>query len=97
MKSLIATVPVAATLVLAGLAAITSASAAPQAKTQSAGTFDATDFSANRHNRRYHRHHGYHRPQYQPRYYGRPAYYRPYPYQTLAPFTFGIGFGPTWW
>ncbi len=36
-------------------------------------------------------------PHYQPYYYGRPVYYRPYPYQTPAPFTFGIGFGPSWW
>lgn len=97
MKSLIATVPVAATLMLAGLAAITSASAAPQAMTQSAGASETTDFSANRHNRRYNRNHGYHHPKYQPRYYGRPTYYRPYPYQVPAPFTFGIGFGPSWW
>jgi hypothetical protein len=95
MKSLIATVLVAATLVLAGLAAITSASAAPQVKTQSAGTLDAADFSA--HHRRHHRHSGYYRPHGRPYYYGRPTYYRPYPYQTPAPFIFGIGFGPSWW
>ena len=27
-------------------------------------------------------------------YYARPVYYRPYPYATLAPFTFGLNFGP---
>jgi hypothetical protein len=97
MKSLMATVLVAATLMLSGLAAITAASAAPRAKTQAGGIFGATDFSAHRHYRRHHRHYGYHRPHDRPYYYGRPAYYRPYPYQTPAPFTFGIGFGPSWW
>jgi hypothetical protein len=97
MKSLMATVLVAATLMLSGLAAITSASAAPRAKTQAAGISDATDFGAHRHYRRHHRHYGYHRPHGRPYYYGRPTYYRPYPYQTPAPFTFGIGFGPSWW
>jgi hypothetical protein len=29
-------------------------------------------------------------------YYDRPVYYRPYPYVSPAPFTFGIGFGPKW-
>jgi hypothetical protein len=91
MKSLMATVLVAATLMLSGLAAITAASAAPRAKIQNAGASDATDFSAHRHYRRYYR------PKAQPYYYGRPSYYRPYPYQTPAPFTFGIGFGPSWW
>jgi hypothetical protein len=35
-------------------------------------------------------------PPYGPRYYGRPAYYQPYPYVWPAPFTFGFGFGPYW-
>jgi hypothetical protein len=65
------------------------------AKTQTAGTSDETDFSAQRYHRRYHRHYG--RPYYRPYYYGRPTYYRPYPYYSPAPFTFGIGFGPSWW
>jgi hypothetical protein len=95
MKSPMATVLVAATLMLSGLAAIASASAAPRAKTQAAGISDATDFGAHRHHRRHHRLSGYHRDR--PYYYGRPTYYRPYPYQTPAPFTFGIGFGPSWW
>ena len=97
MKSLIAAAFVAGALVLAGSAAITSAAAAPQAKTQNAGASDATDFSAHRHHRRYHRHYGHYRPHYRPYYYGRPVYYRPYPYSAPAPFTFGIGFGPSWW
>ena len=97
MKSLIATALGAATLVLVGSAAITSAAAAPQAKTQTAGASDATDFSAHRHHRRHHRHYGYDRPYDRPYYYGRPVYYRPYPYSAPAPFIFGIGFGPSWW
>ena len=59
MKSLIAAAFVAAALVVAGPAAVDPAAAAPLAKTQNAGTSDATDFSAQRHHRRYHRHYGY--------------------------------------
>lgn len=89
MKSFFAFV-VAGALAAAAPAAINGAAAAPQTKTQRAGTSDATDFSANRHVRRHHRQHGYYRPHY----YDRPVYYRPYPYASPAPFTFGIGFGP---
>ena len=96
MKSLIGAALVAGALVFAGPAAISPVAAARQAKVQSAGTSDATDFSAHRHVRRYHRHHGYYRPYDRPYYYGRPVYYRPYPYDAPAPFTFGIGFGPLW-
>ena len=59
------------------------------AKAHSAGTSDATDFSAHRHVRRYYRHHGNHRSHSLPYYYDRPVYYRPYPYSSPAPFTFG--------
>lgn len=97
MKSLIGAAFVASALVVAGPAAIGSVAAAPQTNAQSAGTSDATDFSAHRYVRRYHRHHGYYRPYYRPYYHSRPVYYRPYPYYTPAPFTFGIGFGPVWW
>jgi hypothetical protein len=86
----------AGTLVLAAPAAITSATAAPLAKVPRAGISAATDFSAHRHIRRHHRHHGHHSPYYQPHYYDRPVYYRPYPYVSPAPFTFGIGFDPAW-
>ncbi|UPJ50028.1 hypothetical protein IVB30_00875 [Bradyrhizobium sp. 200] len=96
MKSLIGAAFVAGALALAGPTAISPASVAPQAKAQSAGTSDATDFSAHRYIRRYHRHYGYDRPYHRPYYYSRPVYYRPYPYSTPAPFTFGIGFGPSW-
>ena len=97
MRSLISAALVAGALAIAGPGAIGSATAAPHAKAQTAGTSDATDFSAQRYNRRYYRHHGYYRPYYRPYYYARPVYYRPYPYDTPAPFTFGIGFGPSWW
>ena len=97
MRSLIGAALVASALVVAGAAAISPVAAASQAKAQSAGTSDATDFSAHRYVRRYHRHSGYSRPYYRPTYYDRPVYYRPYPYLSPAPFTFGIGFGPVWW
>jgi hypothetical protein len=97
MKSLIGAAFVASALVVAGPGALDRAAAAPQAKTQRAGTSDATDFSAHRYVRRHYRHYGYSRPYYRPTYYSRPVYYRPYPYYAPAPFTFGIGFGPAWW
>jgi hypothetical protein len=93
MRSWIAAAIVAAALLAFGPVLVDPAAAAP--KRQIDGASHATDFSAHRHHRRYHRHHG--RSNYQPYYYGRPVYYRPYPYQTPAPFTFGIGFGPSWW
>jgi hypothetical protein len=95
MKSLIGAAFVAGALAVGGQAAISPVAAAPQAKTQS-GTSDATDFSAHRYVRRHYRHYGYYRPHYRSYYYNRPVYYRPYPYDTPAPFTFGIGFGPVW-
>jgi hypothetical protein len=101
MKGMIGAAFVAGALVVAGPTVINPAAAAPQVKTQNAGTSDATDFTAHRYHRRYHRHDDhyrpYHRPYYRPYYYERPAYYRPYPYHAPAPFTFGIGFGPSWW
>jgi hypothetical protein len=100
MKSLIGAAFVGGALALVDPAAIDPAAAAPKGKLQTAGTSDATDFSAHRYHRRY-RPYGYYRsyyrPYYSPHYYGRPAYYRPYPYDAPAPFTFGIGFGPLWW
>ena len=86
----------AAALALSAPATISVATAAPQTKAERAGSSGATDFSAHRHVRRHHRHHGYSRPHYLPYYYDRPVYYRPYPYASPAPFTFGIGFGPAW-
>ena len=94
MKGLIGAAFVAGALAVAGPTAISPVTAAPQAKAQRAGTTGAADFSARRHVRRHYRHHGYSRPYY---YYDRPVYYRPYPYSSPAPFTFGIGFDPVWW
>ena len=95
MKGLIRAACLAVVLAVAGPGAIDSAAAAPQAKI--AGTSDAAGFSAHRHVRRHARHHGYYRPGYRSYYYDRSVYYRPYPYASPAPFTFGIGFGPSWW
>ena len=80
MKRLMGAALVAGALVVAGPAAISPVASAPQAKAQSAGTSDATDFSAHRYVRRHYRHYGYSRPHYRPYYYNRPVYYRPYPY-----------------
>jgi hypothetical protein len=87
---------VAGAFALAAPATISAATAASRTMAQRAGTAVATDFSAHRHVRRHHRHHAHYRPRYQPYYYDRPVYYRPYPYASPAPFTFGIGFGPVW-
>lgn len=95
MKSLCAFL-IAGAFALAAPAAISSATAEPSMKAQRSGTSAATDFSAHRHIRRSHRHYGYSRRHYPPHYYDRPVYYRPYPYASPAPFTFGIGFGPVW-
>jgi hypothetical protein len=85
----------ALTLMLGGSNAINPAAAAPlPAAVQKPGSMQATDLSARRRYRHYHRY-GY-RPYYQPYYYARPNYYRPYPYYAPAPFPFGFGFGP-WW
>ena len=94
MKHMIGAAVVAGALAFAGPAVVNPAAAAPQIKTQAAGTSDATDFSARRYDRRYYRY-GY-RPYYRPYYYARPDYYRPYPYYSPAPFVFGFGFGPFW-
>lgn len=92
MRSGLSAVFVAAALIVAGPGAI----AAPSAKTNGAGASTSTDFSVDRHHKRYHRHAGHWRPYPPARYYARPVFYRPYPYRTPAPFIFGIGFGPAW-
>ena len=90
MKALIGAAAVVAVLTV-GVPVASAATATPQPKAQTAALPAATDFSA----RRYHRRSdGYRR---YPSYYARPRYYRPYPYYVLAPFAFGIGFGPFWW
>jgi len=93
MKTLIGAAAVAAILAFGVPAAVAATTTTPQAKSQTAGTSDATDFSARRYYRRYYR--PYYRPY--PYYYARPYYYRPYPYYAPAPFPFGFGFGPFWW
>jgi hypothetical protein len=90
MKRWIGAGIVAAALVFGGSVTTCPAAAAPRVKMQASGTSGSIDISARRHHRRYARDYAYH-------YYGRPIYYRPYPYQAPAPFTFGIGFGPSWW
>jgi len=101
MKTVIGAAFVAGALVFAGPAAINSAAAAPQMKAQTAGSSNATDISARRYHRRYHRYgyypYSYDRYRSYPSYYARPHYYRPYPYYAPAPFPFGLGFGPFWW
>ena len=97
MKSLIAAAFVAGALVVAGPAAVNPAAAAPLAKTQTAGTSDATDFSAQRHHRRYHRHYGIIARITGPITTDAPSTIGHIPIHSPAPFTFGIGFGPSWW
>jgi hypothetical protein len=78
-------------LMFGGSAAIDSAAAA-QAALQKPQPRQATDLSARRrtpHPTRY-----AYRPQAQPYYNDRPAYYRPYPYAWPLPFFLGFGFGP---
>ena len=96
MKTLIGAAVVAGGLALAGLAAIQPATAAsPKAGVHAIDASKATDLSARRRYR-----YGYGR-YYQPYYYARPTYYRPYPYYAAAPFPFGLGIGfgvgPWWW
>jgi hypothetical protein len=93
MKTLIGAAVIAGTLALAGPAAIGPAAAA-SSKTgvSTAAASTSTDLGVRRHYRRY-----AHRPSYQPYYYGRPVYYRPYPYAAPVPFFLGFGFGPWGW
>jgi hypothetical protein len=96
MKTVIGAAFVAGALVFAGPAAIKPAAAASP-RMQSVGPSGATDFGAQRYDRRYgYGYRPHYRPYYRPYYYARPSYYRPYPYSVPAPFTFGFGFGPYW-
>ncbi|WFU41268.1 hypothetical protein QA640_01655 [Bradyrhizobium sp. CB82] len=65
--------------------------AAASIATQQQASVRTVDFGMRRHDRyaRSVRH-----VPYQPHYYARPVYYRPYPYGVPAPFV--LGFGP-WW
>jgi hypothetical protein len=66
--------------------------AATSIATQHQVSAQATDLGARRHDRHAN---GVRRSvPYEPHYYARPVYYRPYPYGVLAPFV--LGFGP-WW
>lgn len=96
MKSWLCAAFVGAVLIVVGPGALEKAVAAPSAKPNGANVSAATDFSAHRHHRRYHRRTVHSRP-YAPVYYARPVSYRPYPYQTPVPFFLGIGFGPGRW
>jgi hypothetical protein len=94
MKTLIGAAVVAGGLALAGLAAIGPADAAsPKAGVQAIDASKSDRLqrapAATGTTNRY----GYS----QPYYLGRPTYYRPYPYYTVAPFPFGVGFGPGVW
>jgi hypothetical protein len=100
MKTVIGAAFVAGALVFVGPAAIDPAAAAsPQMNGQAARSSGATDFSAQRYRRTFgygYGHRPVYRQPYQPTYYARPTYYRPYPYAVPAPFVFGFGFGPYW-
>jgi hypothetical protein len=64
-----------------------------------AGAAEQAALSANTNNlnaRHRHDHRYIDRAAYQPQYYGRPTYYRPYPYDLPAPFFLGLAFGPLW-
>jgi hypothetical protein len=92
MKRWIGAAILAVPLMLGSTAAINIAVAAPsQTAARQSDAVKATDLGARRHDRRY-----AHRPVYQPAYYGRPTYYRPYPYELPVPFFLGFGFGPLW-
>ena len=80
---------IAAAIVITGLAFDGPvAILAPAEAAQTASSPKAADLSPRRYIRRY-------RP-YEPTYYARPTYYRPYPYALQVPFFLGFGFGP-WW
>jgi hypothetical protein len=95
MKCSIAAATLAVALVLAGPASVQSLAASGSDDKAARADRPATDFSSRRiyrtPRRIYDRAYG---PP--PTYYGRPVYYRPYPYILPAPFPLGIGFGPYW-
>ncbi|MET0678552.1 MAG: hypothetical protein ABW175_22375 [Bradyrhizobium sp.] len=95
MKRFLTAATFASVIAVSVPAATVPASAASlQAGVRAVESSQPSEFSSQRRYRRYHGH-GY-RPYYQPYYYARPTYYRPYPYSVPAPFVFGFGFGPFW-
>jgi hypothetical protein len=95
MKTLIGAAVIAGSLALAGLVAIDPASAASSKAVSISAAATSTGLGARRHVRHYRRYS--YRPTYQPYYYDRPTYYRPYPYSAPAPFFLGFGFSPWGW
>jgi hypothetical protein len=87
MKTAIVTAITAAAIFVAAFGS-PAAGAAEQAA-PSANTDDPN--AQHRHDHRF-----VDRPAYQPQYYARPTYYRPYPYALRAPFFLGLAFGPLW-
>ncbi len=79
------------TAIIVGVAVAALNAAAPSFAAQQRWSSSSTDLSARRHERY---HVGAHAPPYEPRYYARSYYYRPYPYGVSYPFV--LGFGP-WW
>ena len=101
MKSWLPIAIAVAALALCGSASARSGVAQAPIVAQLSDMSAATDFSSRqRHDRRIHRHHRWRhqsRLVYQPSYYERPTYYRPY--RGLTPFfPFGLGYGlePSW-
>jgi hypothetical protein len=78
-----------AAIAAAGIIVAAFGSPAARAAELSANTSDLN--ARHRHDHRY-----VDRPAYQPQYYARPTYYRPYPYALPAPFFLGLAFGPLW-
>jgi hypothetical protein len=65
---------------------------AAKAAAPTANSTEAVDLNARHRYRQGDRH--VYRPAEPPRYYGRPTYYRPYPYEFPVPFFLGFGFDP---
>ncbi len=85
---------IGAAILAAGILAAAMASPEARAAAQTANSPEAVDLNTRHRDRRDDRH--VYRPAYQPHYYGRPTYYRPYPYESPVPFFLGFGFDP-WW
>jgi hypothetical protein len=80
-------------LALAMTVATDPVAAAPSARLGVSAASASTDLGARRRSdRRY-----AYRPAFQPYYYDRPTYYRPYPYAVPAPFFLGFAYGPRGW